>query len=235
MKNLILKEKQILPIFSHSLTNKKNSYITDLFLHPYNSSLIKTINKTFFKVDLKAKYRNNLINNSNSNLLGKVNTLYKFTLKPLSSKENLKYKEENEISDGYEIIQNSSKTDIQDSEQSNNDRITFTVYDYEYNKHLLDCRDGDNLYDILRNNNIRVETVCHKGLQCGLCHCILSSEIIESDNYLEANDSEEEVKHILTPLTSNSRFSCQVIITQAFNNQSLYLIGENFSLEGINE
>lgn len=110
---------------------------------------------------------------------------------------------------------------------SRNNLINFTVYDYNLTKVSIKAFPFTSLFESLRINGINVESECSKQMQCGLCHCILSPDIIESEKYIPANETEADVSHILSPYTEYSRFSCQTVINEAFEGKTIYLINKD--------
>jgi len=108
-----------------------------------------------------------------------------------------------------------------------NNFINFTVYDYNFNKISIKALPYSSLFESLKFHGIDVQSDCSKLMQCGMCHCILSPDIIESDNYIPPNESEADVSHILAPYTDYSRFACQTIINEAFEGKTIYLISKD--------
>lgn len=109
----------------------------------------------------------------------------------------------------------------------NDSLIKFTVVNYDLQTFEVNANLGDNLMTVCNSNSINIRSECGRYKQCGKCHCILSPEIVESKEYIGPDYNEDDLLHVLVPFTDYSRFACQTIISEAFHNKKIFLIGSN--------
>jgi len=76
-------------------------------------------------------------------------------------------------------------------------------------------KDGDNLLDIIVNNDIDIDGygACEGTLACSTCHVILKQEDFDRLPE-EATDEELDMLDLAYGLTDTSRLGCQVCITK---------------------
>ena len=115
------------------------------------------------------------------------------------------------------------------SKENTNDKknnISFTLIDYSLNSHTIHAKEDDSFFDTVSSHHITIHTECWKIMQCSKCHCILEPNIVDNNHYIQPNINEEDQLDKLQPYTIYSRYSCQIIISKAFNNQTVYLVND---------
>lgn len=75
---------------------------------------------------------------------------------------------------------------------------------------VLDAKKGDNLCELLLNNDISIEHACDRACACTTCHVIVHEGF---RTLPKASDNEEDMLDKAWGLKSNSRLSCQIEIT----------------------
>lgn len=70
---------------------------------------------------------------------------------------------------------------------------------------------GDSVLTIARRYNINLEGTCEGALACSTCHVIVDPAWI--DLLPEASEEEEDMLDLAQGLTSTSRLSCQLVLT----------------------
>tara|TARA_Y100000589_G_scaffold174780_1_gene165932 strand:+ start:554 stop:838 length:285 start_codon:yes stop_codon:yes gene_type:complete len=74
---------------------------------------------------------------------------------------------------------------------------------------VLDVKEGDNLCEVLLQNEINIEHACEMSRACTTCHVILRSGY----NSIEApEEDEEDLLDRAWGLEAESRLSCQVTV-----------------------
>merc|ERR1719339_799196 len=91
--------------------------------------------------------------------------------------------------------------------------LTYIVGDGE--KHTVKAKDGDNLLDIVINNDIDVDGfgACEGTLACSTCHVIFTEQDFAKLDE-EATDEELDMLDLAFGLTDTSRLGCQVCMSK---------------------
>jgi len=91
-------------------------------------------------------------------------------------------------------------------------------------------KEGDNLLDIIVNNDIDIDGfgACEGTLACSTCHVIFSQEDFDRLSE-EATDEELDMLDLAYGLTDTSRLGCQVCITKELSGLNVQLP------EGVND
>lgn len=79
-------------------------------------------------------------------------------------------------------------------------------------------KEGDNLLDIIINDNVEIDGfgACEGTLACSTCHLIFSQEVYDKLPE-EPTDEELDMLDLAYGLTDTSRLGCQVCISKALN------------------
>merc|ERR1719427_2449521 len=82
-------------------------------------------------------------------------------------------------------------------------------------KHRVQAKDGDNLLDIVINNDVDIDGfgACEGTLACSTCHVIFTDEDFAKLDE-EATDEELDMLDLAFGLTDNSRLGCQVCMSK---------------------
>ena len=85
-------------------------------------------------------------------------------------------------------------------------------------KHEVQAKEGDNLLDVVINNDIDIDGfgACEGTLACSTCHLIFSQEDFDKIDE-EATDEELDMLDLAYGLTDTSRLGCQVCMTKALD------------------
>tara|TARA_B100000029_G_C16836768_1_gene690147 strand:+ start:218 stop:523 length:306 start_codon:yes stop_codon:yes gene_type:complete len=76
---------------------------------------------------------------------------------------------------------------------------------------VIDAKDGSNLLEVAKKNNVNLEGTCGGDMLCSTCHVHILSEHI---NYLNKQTIEEkEILALTKNLKKNSRLACQIKIS----------------------
>jgi len=106
--------------------------------------------------------------------------------------------------------------------------ITYEVGDGS--KHTVPVKDGDNLLDVVINNDIDIDGfgACEGTLACSTCHIVFTEEdFAKLDD--EATDEELDMLDLAYGLTDTSRLGCQVCMTKELDGITVLVP------EGIND
>jgi len=85
-------------------------------------------------------------------------------------------------------------------------------------KHTVLAKDGDNLLDIVINNDVDIDGfgACEGTLACSTCHVVFTDEdFAKLDD--EATDEELDMLDLAYGLTDTSRLGCQVCMSKALD------------------
>ena len=82
-------------------------------------------------------------------------------------------------------------------------------------KHTVQAKDGDNLLDVVINNDVDIDGfgACEGTLACSTCHIIFTPEDFEKLEE-EATDEELDMLDLAFGLTDTSRLGCQVCMSK---------------------
>ena len=80
-------------------------------------------------------------------------------------------------------------------------------------KHTVQAKEGDNLLDVVINNDVDIDGfgACEGTLACSTCHLIFTDEDFKKIDE-EATDEELDMLDLAFGLTDTSRLGCQVTI-----------------------
>ena len=78
-------------------------------------------------------------------------------------------------------------------------------------KHTVQAKEGDNLLDVVINNDVDIDGfgACEGTLACSTCHLIFTDEDFKKIDE-EATDEELDMLDLAFGLTDTSRLGCQV-------------------------
>ena len=110
------------------------------------------------------------------------------------------------------------------------EEISVTFIQHDGTKVEGKGKEGDNLLDIIVNNDIDIDGfgACEGTLACSTCHVIFKQEDFERLSE-EATDEELDMLDLAYGLTDTSRLGCQVCITKELSGIEVQLP------EGIND
>ena len=82
-------------------------------------------------------------------------------------------------------------------------------------KHTVQAKDGDNLLDVVINNDIDIDGfgACEGTLACSTCHIVFTEEDFAKLDE-EATDEELDMLDLAFGLTDTSRLGCQVCMSK---------------------
>ncbi|KAI1294745.1 Adrenodoxin, mitochondrial [Halotydeus destructor] len=92
------------------------------------------------------------------------------------------------------------------------------------------CKEGDNLLDVVLNNNIEIDGfgACEGTLSCSTCHLVLKQEDYDRIND-KPTDEELDMLDLAYSLTDTSRLGCQIHMTKELDGLEVQIP------EGIND
>ncbi|QEK38828.1 2Fe-2S iron-sulfur cluster binding domain-containing protein [Candidatus Cytomitobacter primus] len=84
---------------------------------------------------------------------------------------------------------------------------------------------GENLLNVIRNNDIPIPCSCGGALACSTCHVVLDEETFEllEDNGKEASEDEEDLLEVASGLKDTSRLGCQIVLTPKMDGMKVSL------------
>jgi len=85
-------------------------------------------------------------------------------------------------------------------------------------KHTVQAKEGDNLLDVVINNDVDIDGfgACEGTLACSTCHLIFTDEDFKKIDE-EATDEELDMLDLAFGLTDTSRLGCQVCMSKALD------------------
>merc|ERR1719154_408268 len=104
--------------------------------------------------------------------------------------------------------------------------LTYIVGDGE--KHTVQAKDGDNLLDIVINNDVDGFGACEGTLACSTCHVIFTEQDFAKIDE-EATDEELDMLDLAFGLTDTSRLGCQVCMSKELDGITVVIP------EGVND
>ncbi len=84
---------------------------------------------------------------------------------------------------------------------------------------------GENLLNVIRNNEIPIPCSCGGALSCSTCHVILDDKNFELLNKKgqEASEDEEDLLEVASGLKDTSRLGCQIVLSEDMHGMKVYL------------
>ncbi len=84
---------------------------------------------------------------------------------------------------------------------------------------------GENLLNVIRNNDIPIPCSCGGALACSTCHVVLDKKNFEflNSNGNEASEDEEDLLEVASGLEDTSRLGCQIVLSKEMNGMKIYL------------
>merc|ERR1712079_150146 len=92
------------------------------------------------------------------------------------------------------------------------------TYETAGEKFKVQAKEGDNLLDVVINNDLDIDGfgACEGTLACSTCHLIFSEEDFKKIDE-EATDEELDMLDLAFGLTDTSRLGCQICMTKALD------------------
>lgn len=87
---------------------------------------------------------------------------------------------------------------------------------------------GLSLMQIAQEAGLDIEGACEGNMACATCHLIISADFY--DKLPAPSDDEEEMLDFVPFLTSRSRLSCQILVTDALDGLRVQLPKESVNL-----
>ena len=100
---------------------------------------------------------------------------------------------------------------------------TIIVNDLSGKSHEVEMSGGSSLMEELREAGFEsVLAICGGALACGTCHVHVAPEFL--DKLPPQSDDEKDLLELSEHLTSKSRLSCQIPVTDDLNNMVISLV-----------
>lgn len=95
------------------------------------------------------------------------------------------------------------------------------VTDQKGLKHELDAVEGWRVMEIVRDWGVSIKAECGGAAACATCHCYVADEWV--DQLPEPSEEEEERLDDAFNVESNSRLSCQIIMSEELDGLEITL------------
>lgn len=106
--------------------------------------------------------------------------------------------------------------------------ITFVEGDLEDgNRIIVQALCGKKLVDVALDADVDIEAACGGELACSTCHCIFVDESLY-DSLPAKQEEEEDMLDLAAGLTSTSRLSCQLEVTEKYDGAVIVVPGDGF-------
>ena len=93
--------------------------------------------------------------------------------------------------------------------------VSFTFLEAESGEHVqVTSSPGKKLVDVALDNDVEIEAACGGELACSTCHVVLDKELY--DRLPAKLEEEDDMLDLAMGLTSTSRLSCQLEVTDLF-------------------
>jgi ferredoxin len=118
--------------------------------------------------------------------------------------------------------------------------MKITIVDRDGEEHLVDCKVGDNILQLMRifqerDPKLYLEGACESSLACSTCHVILDQKSYDALMKIkEPVDAEEDLLDMASCLTPTSRLGCQINLVKELDGAKLSLpkFSRNFYVDG---
>jgi ferredoxin, 2Fe-2S len=98
------------------------------------------------------------------------------------------------------------------------------VTDRDGHTHTLEALEGWRVMEIIRDNGLPIKAECGGACACATCHVYVDEEWLAK--LPDMRDDEEEMLDEAMEVESNSRLSCQLLMSEALNGLKVTLAPE---------
>ena len=98
------------------------------------------------------------------------------------------------------------------------------VKDLQGNIHEVEGPEGYRLMEVIRDNDIHIKAECNGCCSCATCHVYVDEKWVSK--IPEARDDEKNLLADSYVLKSNSRLSCQILLTEEINGIEVELTSD---------
>ena len=116
--------------------------------------------------------------------------------------------------------------------ESNKELITVHYVNKDGSRTTLRGKIGNNVMHLAQQNGIEIEGACEASLACSTCHVYVKEDFYST--LPEADEKEDDMLDMAPFLKSNSRLSCQIILTKDLDGIEVTLppATRNFYVDG---
>jgi ferredoxin, 2Fe-2S len=95
------------------------------------------------------------------------------------------------------------------------------VVDYEGNEHALEALEGWRAMEVIRDWGLDIKADCGGACSCATCHVYVDEKWVEMLD--TASDEEEAMLDTVPDVETNSRLSCQILMSEDLDGLRLIL------------
>ena len=100
-------------------------------------------------------------------------------------------------------------------------KISFSILDKNNNELKVSSKVGENLLEVCKENNVKIDGACEGNCACATCHVILSKKLY--DKITPPSAEEEDTLDQASDLTETSRLACQLYVDERFEGEKIKL------------